>query len=240
MAGRQLPFVSLLVPAWLVMTMSGWRGFVGVWPAVLVCGGVFAVVQFAWSNFVGPELVDIVGGLLSLVALALFCRVWKPAEVWDFAHDAASPHGSVGSRVGSSATVPAVDRRTLVRAWMPWVFLSIMVILWGLGSMKALLNGGPAGFAAYRGRTPGGDEHGAVPSLGCAAAPPVVFRDFPVEAVPVDRARVGDTQYRGTRAEAARYTLNWLSATGTGILIAALADGGRTCGSRSARCSPSR
>ncbi len=80
MAGRQLPFVSLIVPAWLVVTMSGWRGFVGVWPAVLVCGGVFAVVQFFWSNFVGPELVDIAGGLASLVALAVFCRVWKPSR----------------------------------------------------------------------------------------------------------------------------------------------------------------
>src|SRR5688572_22372021 len=54
MAGRQLPFVSIIVPAWLVMTMSGWRGFVGVWPAVLVCGGVFAIAQFWWSNYVGP------------------------------------------------------------------------------------------------------------------------------------------------------------------------------------------
>ena len=75
MAGRQLPFVSLIVPAWLVVTMSGWRGLRGVWPAVLVCGGVFAIVQFWWSNYVGPELVDIVGGLASLVALAAFCLV---------------------------------------------------------------------------------------------------------------------------------------------------------------------
>ena len=73
MAGRQLPFVSLIVPAWLVVTMSGWRGLRGVWPAVLVCGGSFAVVQFSWSNFVGPELVDIAGGLVSIGALALFC-----------------------------------------------------------------------------------------------------------------------------------------------------------------------
>src|SRR5204862_6051914 len=58
MAGRQLPFVAVLVPAWLVVTMSGWRGLRGVWPAVLVCGGSFAVIQFFWSNFVGPELVD--------------------------------------------------------------------------------------------------------------------------------------------------------------------------------------
>src|SRR5947207_1389714 len=84
MAGRQLPFVSVLVPAWLVVTMSGWRGLRGVWPAVLVCGGSFAVIQFFWSNFVGPELVDIVGGLTSLIALALFCRAWKPKEVWEF------------------------------------------------------------------------------------------------------------------------------------------------------------
>ena len=69
MAGRQLPFVSLIVPAWLVVTMSGWRGLRSVWPAVLVCGGTFAVVQFAWSNYVGVELVDIAGGLASIAAL---------------------------------------------------------------------------------------------------------------------------------------------------------------------------
>ena len=84
MAGRQLPFVSLIVPAWLVVTMSGWRGLRGVWPAVLVCGGTFAIVQFAWSNFVGVELVDIVGGLATIGALALFLRVWQPRVHWDF------------------------------------------------------------------------------------------------------------------------------------------------------------
>src|SRR6476619_1314305 len=78
MAGRQLPFVSLIVPAWLVVTMSGWRGLRGVWPAVLVCGSSFAIVQYLWSNFVGVELVDIIGGLTSIAALAIFLRVWQP------------------------------------------------------------------------------------------------------------------------------------------------------------------
>src|SRR6476660_3433879 len=91
MAGRQLPFVSLIVPAWLVVTMSGWRGLRGVWPAVLVCGGTFAVVQYAWSNFVGVELVDIAGGLASIAALALFARVWQPREVGDFPANRESP-----------------------------------------------------------------------------------------------------------------------------------------------------
>ena len=80
MAGRQLPIVSLIIPAWLVVTMSGWRGLRGVWPAVLVSGGSFAIVQFAWSNYVGPELVDIVGGLVSLASLAPVLRVVEAAR----------------------------------------------------------------------------------------------------------------------------------------------------------------
>src|SRR5260221_5803469 len=80
MAGRQLPFVSLIVPAWLVVTMSGWRGLRSVWPAVLVCGGTFALVQFAWSNYVGVELADIAGGPSSLFALGLLFPLWWTAD----------------------------------------------------------------------------------------------------------------------------------------------------------------
>jgi lactate permease len=85
------------------------------------------------------------------------------------------------------------------------------------------LNGGPAGFSAYREGRPAVVSAVLSPSWDVPLLHRLVFRDFPVEAVPVDRARIDDAQYRGTRAEAARYTLNWLSATGTGILIAAIA-----------------
>jgi lactate permease len=263
MAGRQLPFVSLIVPAWLVATMSGWRGLRGVWPAVLVCGGSFAVVQFFWSNFVGPELVDIVGGLTSLIALALFCRVWKPYEVWEFptvrlkadaAYDDArvrlkadttydvSPHDvsaddasthDVVSGFSRTADEPApmpapilvgsgFSRTVLVRAWMPWVFLSVAVILWGLAPMKALLNGGPAGLAAYRAGKASAVSMVLSPTWDVPLLHRFVFREFPVEPTFVDRARLDDARYRNGRAEAARYTLNWVSATGSGILLAAL------------------
>src|SRR5262245_44469866 len=84
MAGRQLPIFSLLVPAWLVWTMSGWRGVVGVWPALVVCGGSFAAVQFLVANFHGPALVDVIAGVGSLVCLAGFLKVWKPRENWRF------------------------------------------------------------------------------------------------------------------------------------------------------------
>ena len=217
MAGRQLPFVSLLVPAWLVVTMSGWRGLRGVWPAVLVCGGSFAIVQFLWSNYVGPELVDIVGGLVSLGSLALFCTWWKPAEVWDF------PVASGAVPAARPAPV-AIARADLVRAWMPWVFLSVFVTVWGAGPTKAFLNGGPAGAAIYRATHVAPPPHAVLsPAIEVPGLHRMVYREHPVEVDAVDRSRMSDPAYKAKRAEAARFSFNWLSATGTAILFAALA-----------------
>jgi lactate permease len=221
MAGRQLPFVSLIVPAWLVATMSGWRGLKAVWPAVLVCGGSFAIVQFLWSNFVGPELVDIAGGIVSIVALASFCRVWKPKDVWDFPEVDGAPRKTAPVL----QTNPRVDLSPAAvrRAWMPWLFLSVAVTVWGLLPAKAFLNGGPEGLAAYQAGRPAVVSPILSPSWPVPFLDRLVFRDFPVEPVAVDRARIEDPGYRATRAEAARFTLNWASATGTAILVAAIA-----------------
>jgi lactate permease len=217
MAGRQLPFVSLLVPAWLVVTMSGWRGLRGAWPAVLVCGGSFAIVQFLWSNFVGPELVDIMGGLVSLGSLALFCTWWKPAEEWDFPLAA----GAAPAIVPVPAAIP---RATLVRAWMPWVFLSVFVTVWGIGPSKAFLNAGPAGAALYLEKHVAPPPHPVLsPAFEVPALHRMVYREHPVEVDAVDRGRMHDPGYKAKRAEAARFTFNWLSATGTAILFSALA-----------------
>ena len=241
MAGRQLPFVSLIVPAWLVVTMSGWRGLRGVWPAVLVCGGTFAVVQYAWSNFVGPELVDIVGGLSSIAALALFARVWHPRDVWEFpeVRDPSGMRPSTGSGrpelvegrdPGSGIRGALVDapgaapaQGAVMRAWVPWLFLSLAVILWGLAPVKAFLNGGPQGLAAYRAKGRPSVSRVLSPSWNVPLLHRTVFRDYPVVPAPVDRARIEDPAYRNERAEAAVFTFNWLSATGTAILLAALA-----------------
>ena len=235
MAGRQLPIVSVIVPAWLVVTMSGWKGLRGVWPAVLVSGGSFAIVQFLWSNYVGPELVDIVGGLVSLGCLAVFCTVWRPAEAWDFPREERAqsvafdkPRAAAGTVEGrlrpeGAVAVVAHTRAEVMRAWMPWVFLSVFVTAWGAGPIKAFLNAGPAGTAGYNqtGRPPA--PHAVLsPAFDVPSLHRFVFRDYPVEATAVDRARIGDPAYRATRAETARFNFNWLSATGTAILCAAL------------------
>ncbi len=228
-AGRQLPFISVLVPAWLVVTMSGWRGLRGVWPAVLVAGSSFAVVQALWSNLVGPELVDIIAAIGSLAAMTLLCRVWRPRESWDFPHARQEPHPpAIG--VGASARAAAAiveanaSRTAVVRAWMPWVFLSLFVMAWGLAPTKALLNAGPSGLASYSatGKPPAPDR-ALSPVIAVPRLHRVIYRDYPVEPKPVDRTLMHDPAYGATHAEAAAFTLNWLSATGTAILLAALA-----------------
>ena len=131
MAGHQLPLFSLIVPAWMVWMMAGWRGLVGVWPAVLVCGGTFAAVQYAMATFVGAALVDVVGGVASLVVLAVFLRVWKPGREWRHGDGWSEPSG------GEAWDSPA----RIAWAWMPWALLSAAVFVWGLPPARAVLEG---------------------------------------------------------------------------------------------------
>jgi lactate permease len=193
MAGHQLPLFSLIVPAWMVCMMAGWRGLAGVWPAVLVCGGTFATVQYAMATFVGAALVDVVGGVASLVALAAFLHWWKPASVWRHGHGWTD-----------RTAVPSAHRDSAARtawAWMPWVFLSLAVFAWGLPAVKATLEG--------KGEPPRLSRVAVAPEL------PVPFLDGRVAKVPPATSSPREI-------ERAVYRFNWLSAAGTGILAAAL------------------
>jgi L-lactate transport len=109
--GRQLPFFSLLIPAYLVVLLSGWRGLLGVLPAVVAAGASFALVQLAVSNLVGPELTDILAALACLGALAALLRVWQPREVYRGAHSGApteEPASDPPARVARAYAMYAV------------------------------------------------------------------------------------------------------------------------------------
>jgi lactate permease len=129
MAGRQLPIFSLIVPVWLVWAMAGWRATIAIWPALLVCGGSFAIVQFLTANYHGPWLVDVAGGLVSLICLALFLRVWQPRETWHFKDEE-----PIKPQIMSYST------RKVIAAWVPWVLLTVFVFVWGLPDFKRLLS----------------------------------------------------------------------------------------------------
>ena len=187
MAGRQLPLFALIVPAWMVCTMSGWRGLRGVWPAVLICGGSFAIVQFVVSNYVGPSLTDVAGGFVSLAALATLLRFWQPREAWEFAEDAHDPK----SPMLPQAAAHAYSRREIMRAWVPWIILSVCVFLWGLPQFRTALD-------RLSERT------WTVPYLDQQVRP--------------DAAIIGGDG----KPKVAEFRFNCLSATGSGIMVAAI------------------
>jgi lactate permease len=221
MVGRQLPFFSLLVPFWVVAAFAGWRGMLGVWPAALVAGLAFAVPQFLVSNYHGPWLVDTTSGACSIAALVGLMRVWRPKAGW-----AASANGSP-DRVAENTNRPLTpalspsdgERETMTPAladgpsrgaaqaaglpvarsqrFRGWV-------PWIILTAFILLWGLPQFKSAL--------DKLAAPMLPVPHLHKLVQRVPPVAPV-------------GAQPEAAEFKLDVLSATGTAILLAAIAAG---------------
>ena len=148
MVGRQLPFFAVIVPFWLVWALAGRKATFEVWPAALTVGVSFGLVQFLVSNLVGPELVDILASLVSIGSLLFLLRFWQPRSIWRFEHErdhvpptaTQRPEGpGVAIRRGP-ATSPSTPGRSRRRAWVPWVMLGVIVLLWGLPQVKGFLN----------------------------------------------------------------------------------------------------
>ncbi len=191
MVGRQLPLVSLIVPFWLIWAFAGRRGMMQIWPALLVTGLSFAIPQFLVSNYIGPELVDVIAAMSSMTCLVLFLKVWKPKEIWR--STSLKNHAEDEAReivIQEKITYP---RSEVVRAWMPWVILTVFVFIWGLPVVKDFLN------SLYAPKFPIDGLHQMVEKVA------------PVVAKPTK--------------EGAVYVFNLLSATGTGILLAAIIGG---------------
>jgi lactate permease len=223
MLGRILPFTAVIVPFWLVRTMVGWSETFEVFPAILVIGVSFALTQFVWSNFVDSNLVDIMSGVVSIVAALIFLRFWKPRKIWRFDYDdkpaaislpTTKITDDVGGEWGAEQFDGYIKTRTystgqVLKAWMPFAVLSLFVLLWGLPSIKLAVN--LATTPAFRVVLPDGKLRSGPPGWDVPYLHNAVFRSAPVVTKPTP--------------EAARYDFNWLSATGTGCFLAAVASG---------------
>ena len=199
MVGRQLPFFALLIPFWLVWALAGRKATFEVWPAALTVGVSFGVVQFLVSNFVGPELADILASLVSMGSLVLLLRFWQPRSMWRFEQErddapsaaAQRSEGPGAATLRSPTDVPVPTRQEKRRAWVPWMLLGLIVFLWGLPQLKGFLN----------------DIYSA--SISVSALDMQVVRVPPVVATPSPTAAV--------------YAWTPLSATGTALLLTAIA-----------------
>ncbi|EJR00631.1 L-lactate permease [Bacillus mycoides] len=188
MAGHQLPFLSLFVPFFIVFLMDGFKGVRQTWPALFVAGSSFAITQFITATFLGPELPDITSALVSLVSLSLFLKVWQPKEIYQ--------SKEANSEVAATTTsMPKLTVGKVVKAWSPFIILTVMVVIWSQSFFKALFApGGALESLVFKFEVPG--LHNLV-----MKAEPIVNKPTPYEAI---------------------LKLDVLSATGTAILIACI------------------
>ena len=220
MAGHQLPFVSILVPFWLIaifVKMEGgtWKQVWEVWPGALVSGGSFAVMQFLASRSSAFHLVtDVVAGVFSVVCTALFLRyVWHPKSRFLLRAEREAPQ-----KTGTAGPVAAewqykYTARQTAYAWTPWAILILCCALWGMPAWKTALNNA---FQSVKIDTT---------ILG---SPLTGSLSLPVWDMPALHNRVQRTPpvvKPDAKPEAARFTINWLSAAGTGVFVAALLSG---------------
>ncbi len=191
MVGRQLPLFSFLVPFWVIWAMAGFRGMINVWPAALTAGFSFAVTQFLVSNYHGPWLVDIFASIASIISIIVLLKFWQPKTLWKLPKDE--------DTIPLEADPVNVSGRAMVRAWTPWVILTVFIFAWGVPTIKNTLNSISA------------------PEYKVAYLHNMVKRSPPIAPVP--------TLEKPAKTEEAVFKLNWISATGTGILVSALIAG---------------
>ncbi len=200
MIGRILPITAIIVPFWLVRAMVSWKETFEVFPAILVVGGSFAATQWFWANHMDSNLVDIAAGVVSMAATLVFLRFWQPKKIWRFADEEAV------TAAEARDSVRHFSSGQIAKAWMPFAILSLFVLVWGLPSVKLVMN--KATTPSFRVVMADGKVRPGPAGWDWPYLHGKVFRAAPVVQKPT--------------AEAARFDFNWLTATGTGCFLAAL------------------
>lgn len=139
MVGRQLPFLSVFIPFYLVVIMAGFKRAFEIMPAILVSGISFALTQYLSSNFLGPELPDILSALVSLFALTIFLKFWKPKTIFKFA--AEEELAATAARKPVLKQQPADTGAQVFKAWSPFLILTAIISVWGIPTIKLALTG---------------------------------------------------------------------------------------------------
>ena len=219
MAGHQLPFVAVLVPFWLTaifVRMEGgtWKEVWEVWPGAVVSGGSFAVMQYLASSTESFHLMtDVVAGVFSVVCTALFLRfVWHPKSRFLLKSErAAMPAGT--ATAPDAAWKYKYTAGQTAYAWMPWAILILCCALWGMPAFKTTLNNSLQRVSID------------TTLLGSPLKGSLSLPAWDMPALHNQVQRTPPVVKADAKPEAARFTINWLSAAGTGVFVAALLSG---------------
>ncbi len=203
MVGRQLPFFSVIVPFWLVWAMAGWRGMREVWPACLASGLSFAIVQFLVSNYHGPWIVDIAGAVVSISSLVLLLKFWRPRHIWRFSDEHAGHPSSAEAGDADDLVVSAATTTTTAKTQPSTREALIAWMPWIILSVLVFLWGLPQIKTLL--------NNISVVEVPVPYLDKLIFRAPPVVPQP--------------KAEEAVFVFNWLSATGTGLLLTGIISG---------------
>ena len=125
--GRQLPFLSVFVPLYLVVIMAGWKNVKEVLPGIICSGVTFAIAQWWSSNFLGAMLPDVIASIFSLICTAVLLKFWKPKNIWRFPNE-------------QNAKIVKYEKYSggqVLKAWSPFIVLTVLAGLWGTNSFKA-------------------------------------------------------------------------------------------------------
>jgi lactate permease len=133
--GRQLPLVSIFIPFYLIVIMAGVKKAKEILPAILITGISFAVTQYLTSNYLGPELPDILSALVSLLALAIFLKFWKPKTIFRFSSEQET------ASLSQKTSIQTYTKSQIFRAWSPFLVLTAFITLWGVPTIKLALTG---------------------------------------------------------------------------------------------------
>jgi len=224
MAGHQLPWISVLVPFWLVaafvkMEGGSWKEVFEVWPATLCAGVSFAAMQYYASSSSELHLMtDVVSGVFSVICTALFLRfVWHPKTRFLLRSErealAASGQSTASATTDKSDWKYPYSVGETVHAWMPWVILIACCAIWGMPAWKAYLNGLFSGIAFK------------TELLGSAFSGTLSLPVWDMPALHNMVQRVPPVVLANAKPEGARFAINWLSAAGTGVFVAAVLSG---------------
>ncbi len=131
MIAHQLPFIAFIIPTWLVVIISGWKGAREIWPAILVTSISYALTMFLTASFLGPTLPDVLSAIMSIICLVSFLKVWQPKKIWRFPKEA-----------DSEVSLPKhhILRGDLLRAWIPFLILILFIGNWGIAGIQAILS----------------------------------------------------------------------------------------------------